>query len=72
MTGMLNTAPQWSHARGNAVVLSRWQATAVVTVTSAVMAGSPPQQADRPVDNLLYPLVPVAVCGSARDRTTLS
>ena len=29
MTGMLNTAPQWSHARGNAVVPSPWQATTV-------------------------------------------
>lgn len=29
MTGMLNTAPQWSHARGSAVAPSPWQATYV-------------------------------------------
>ena len=27
MTAMLNPAPKWSHARGNTVVPSRWQAT---------------------------------------------
>src|SRR6478609_5652760 len=27
MTAMLNPAPRWSHARGNTVVPSRWQAT---------------------------------------------
>ena len=29
MTAMINHAPRWSHARGNAVVPSRWQATVV-------------------------------------------
>ena len=27
MTAMLTLAPKWSHARGNTVVPSRWQAT---------------------------------------------
>src|SRR5664279_241543 len=29
MTVMINYAPRWSHARGNTVVPSRWQATGV-------------------------------------------
>jgi hypothetical protein len=27
MTAMLNPTPRWSHARGNTVVPSHWQAT---------------------------------------------
>jgi len=27
MTAMINHTPRWSHARGNTVVPSRWQAT---------------------------------------------
>ena len=29
MTAMINHTPRWSHARGNTVVPSRWQATRV-------------------------------------------
>ena len=36
MTAMINHAPRWSHARGNAVVPSRWQAT---TYTGQSQAG---------------------------------
>jgi hypothetical protein len=36
MTAMLNPAPRWSHARGNTVVPSRWQATFAVPLAGEV------------------------------------
>ena len=40
MTAMINHAPRWSHARGNTVVPSRWQATINIPTRLAFSAGS--------------------------------
>ena len=44
MTAMINHAPRWSHARGNAVVPSRWQATTKPVSESSAKLGAYLQQ----------------------------